>query len=141
MTQWLKEPYFEVDDPILKVDSTTRNMGSAHQEIPTVEADLQLLIKSTLGGISYWLNPTYFNWWPRDEHGMIDSFITTAVERTRWYPGTIIDPRTNLRIDPVAVGMNYGRKFVGILKQINSGPFTNGTEGKSLWDAWVEMSS
>lgn len=130
---WLTAPYW-TPNPDLRnnIQPTAVNGWAVTTNALGVEGYLQSQITSTLSGISSWLDPNYYNPWPKTLEGIVEGFIWEAMNRIRWYPSL------GNNIDPISLGTKYGQLFVSILKQIDSGNFNNGTSGTSLWDAWTK---
>jgi hypothetical protein len=133
MSNWLKQPYF-TPGPQVFVTSAISGLPTWFTTL-VISADsfMQSLLASTLGGVDYWLNPSYYNPLASDktEAGVIKSFVASAAERVNRFP------QSAQGMDAQTLGTEYGTLFVNILKSIDSGQFTGGTNGKSLWDAWV----
>ena len=130
---WLSQPYF-TPGPQVFVISTIQGLPNWFTTM-VISADsfMQSLLSSTLGGIDYWLEPSFYNSYNADktETGVIQSFINSATLRISRFP------QSAQGFDGKTLGTEYGTLFINLLKNINSGQFTGGTQDKSLWDAWI----
>ena len=131
MSNWLQQPYF-TPGPQVFIKSTVSTFPSWFvTTVLSTDCYMQSLLNSSLSGVDYWLEPSYYNPLPKNEQGITDAYIQTAEDRINRYPQS--------GNDPVSLGTEYGNLLISILKSINSGGMTGGVEGKSLWDMWVKM--
>ena len=127
---WLKPPYYLGTQTLVE---TTSSSGVPALTL-TIESDLSMMLGSTMSNIGIYLNPNAtLGLTARTGAAIIANYIATAQQRATAYPSTANG------IDLVARGTYYGNLQISLMQQIDSGNFTGGTSGTSLWDAWTAM--
>ena len=128
--RWLTPPYYIGTQTLVE---TTSSSGVPALTL-TIESDLSMMLGSTMSNIGIYLNPnTTLGLTARTGAAIIANYIATAQQRATAYPSTANG------IDLVARGTYYGNLQISLMQQIDSGNFTGGTSGTSLWDAWTAI--
>jgi len=130
MSTWLERPYYPLPEPQVFVDSPVMNWPpSITTKTLSVECALQSELASVMSNIAAWLNPNYSTFQSsRSLQSLVNDFTAQAVNRLMWYPAS------GVGVDPVALGLKYGRLQMSLMQQIDSGDGVT-----SLWDAWLAM--
>ncbi len=133
--EWLNKPWYE-RPPSVTIQSTIRGFPpSIVEPTLTIESVMQGLLAGKLDDCQFWLNPQHNTFLTaRTDQAIINDFVLSALQRGVSFPGIVTDGE-----DPIALGTQYGRLMVSKMQQINSGSVNGGTDGVSLWDAWIAM--
>lgn len=133
---FLNKPYYPLPEPQLFVKSPFMGYPNSSTIVLSLECYLQSELAGLMTEISEYLNPNYNTFLTaRSLEALIIDFTTEAIRRIQFYPATALDASEN-QIDPVAMGVKYGRLQMSLMQQIDSG------DGKtSLWDAWLAMTA
>ena len=131
---WIPKPYYPLPEPQVYVSSPFMNYPNSKTLTLSLECGMQSELYSTMSNIAAYLNPDYNTFLTaRTLEALIADFTIGGVRRVQFYPAIGVDAAGN-PIDPVALGVTYGRLQMTLMQQIDSG------DGKtSLWDAWVAM--
>lgn len=134
---WLAKPWYVRPDSVT-IQSTIRGFPQSIVEPTlTIESVMQGLLAGQMDDVQFWLNPDHNTFLTaRTDQAIINNFVLSALQRGVSFPGIVTDGE-----DPIALGTQYGRQMVTLMRQINSGGIAGGTDSVSLWDAWTAMTA
>ena len=126
---WKRAPYYPRPDVAYVENATMSRVPGQTSKTITVESALQQELAARMSNILAWLNPNYNTFQTsRTVQSLMNDFIEQAQFRIGFFPST------GDGVDPIALGMQYGRLQMTLMQEIDSGDGAT-----SLWDAWTRM--